>query len=164
MPANGETATVTTNPSVPVDISLNLLKREMALRGKLCLALEAMVGVCLTDTLRRNEMPWHLFSVQRFRWIEVQCAYMVSVTVQIKVFASLQLHKGQSTTVTPKCHALYNFICEKGSVNPQKVGMLSKISVIPPLRQPAYLTCLNLKSIVRVNVWENNVVTRFPTL
>lgn len=33
MPANGETATVTTNPSVPVDISLNLLKREMALRG-----------------------------------------------------------------------------------------------------------------------------------
>lgn len=35
MPANGETATVTTNPSVPVDISLNLLKREMALRGPL---------------------------------------------------------------------------------------------------------------------------------
>ena len=33
MPANGETATVTTNPSVPVDISLNLLKREMALGG-----------------------------------------------------------------------------------------------------------------------------------
>lgn len=48
MPANGETATVTTNPSVPVDISLNLLKREMALRGKLCLDLEVMVGVCLT--------------------------------------------------------------------------------------------------------------------
>nr|XP_046252511.1 integrator complex subunit 11 [Scatophagus argus] len=35
MPANGETATVTTNPSVPVDISLNLLKREMALQGPL---------------------------------------------------------------------------------------------------------------------------------
>uniref|UniRef100_A0A3B4TGY2 Integrator complex subunit 11 n=1 Tax=Seriola dumerili TaxID=41447 RepID=A0A3B4TGY2_SERDU len=35
MPANGETATVTTNPSVPVDISLNLLKREMALGGNL---------------------------------------------------------------------------------------------------------------------------------
>uniref|UniRef100_A0A7N6B255 Integrator complex subunit 11 n=1 Tax=Anabas testudineus TaxID=64144 RepID=A0A7N6B255_ANATE len=35
MPANGETATVTTNPSVPVDISLNLLKREMALGGTL---------------------------------------------------------------------------------------------------------------------------------
>ncbi|XP_075897878.1 integrator complex subunit 11 [Nelusetta ayraudi] len=35
MPANGETATMTTNPSVPVDISLNLLKREMALRGPL---------------------------------------------------------------------------------------------------------------------------------
>ncbi|KAM9855331.1 integrator complex subunit 11 isoform 1-T1 [Aulostomus maculatus] len=35
MPANGETATVTTNPSVPVDISLNLLKREMALGGPL---------------------------------------------------------------------------------------------------------------------------------
>lgn len=33
MPANGETTTVTTNPSVPVDISLNLLKREMALGG-----------------------------------------------------------------------------------------------------------------------------------
>ena len=33
MPANGETVTVTTNPSVPVDISLNLLKREMALGG-----------------------------------------------------------------------------------------------------------------------------------
>lgn len=33
MPANGETATVSTNPSVPVDISLNLLKREMALGG-----------------------------------------------------------------------------------------------------------------------------------
>lgn len=33
MPANGETATVTTNPSVPVDISLNLLKREMVLGG-----------------------------------------------------------------------------------------------------------------------------------
>ncbi|MED6235476.1 hypothetical protein ATANTOWER_027185 [Ataeniobius toweri] len=31
MPANGETVTVTTNPSVPVDMSLNLLKREMAL-------------------------------------------------------------------------------------------------------------------------------------
>ncbi|XP_056279978.1 integrator complex subunit 11 [Pseudoliparis swirei] len=35
MPANGETVTVTTNPSVPVDISLNLLKREMALGGPL---------------------------------------------------------------------------------------------------------------------------------
>lgn len=33
MPANGETAAVTTNPSVPVDISLNLLKRETALGG-----------------------------------------------------------------------------------------------------------------------------------
>ncbi|KAF7696221.1 integrator complex subunit 11 [Silurus meridionalis] len=35
MPANGETTTVTTNPSVPVDISLNLLKREIALGGPL---------------------------------------------------------------------------------------------------------------------------------
>ncbi|XP_052397402.1 integrator complex subunit 11 [Carassius carassius] len=35
MPANGETTTVVTNPSVPVDISLNLLKREMALGGPL---------------------------------------------------------------------------------------------------------------------------------
>ncbi|KAF7666119.1 hypothetical protein LDENG_00120770 [Lucifuga dentata] len=35
MPANGETATVSTNPSVPVDISLKLLKREMALGGSL---------------------------------------------------------------------------------------------------------------------------------
>ncbi|TNM86622.1 hypothetical protein fugu_006852 [Takifugu bimaculatus] len=35
MPANGETVTVTTNPSVPVDISLNLLKREMVLGGPL---------------------------------------------------------------------------------------------------------------------------------
>lgn len=35
MPANGETATVETNPSVPVDISLNLLKREMELGGPL---------------------------------------------------------------------------------------------------------------------------------
>lgn len=35
MPANGETVTVTTNPSVPVDISLGLLKREMALGGPL---------------------------------------------------------------------------------------------------------------------------------
>ncbi|XP_016088936.1 integrator complex subunit 11-like [Sinocyclocheilus grahami] len=33
MPANGETTTIVTNPSVPVDISLNLLKREMALGG-----------------------------------------------------------------------------------------------------------------------------------
>ncbi|XP_023690949.1 integrator complex subunit 11 [Paramormyrops kingsleyae] len=35
MPANGETATIATNPSVPVDISLNLLKREAALGGPL---------------------------------------------------------------------------------------------------------------------------------
>ncbi|XP_054645839.1 integrator complex subunit 11 [Dunckerocampus dactyliophorus] len=35
MPANGETATVTTNPRVPVDMSLNLLKREVALGGPL---------------------------------------------------------------------------------------------------------------------------------
>ncbi|XP_005166266.1 integrator complex subunit 11 isoform X1 [Danio rerio] len=35
MPANGETTTIVTNPSVPVDISLNLLKREMALGGPL---------------------------------------------------------------------------------------------------------------------------------
>ncbi|KAJ8016925.1 hypothetical protein DPEC_G00012420 [Dallia pectoralis] len=35
MPANGETITVLTNPSVPVDISLSLLKREMALGGPL---------------------------------------------------------------------------------------------------------------------------------
>lgn len=33
MPANGETVMITTNPSVPVDISLNLLKREMVLGG-----------------------------------------------------------------------------------------------------------------------------------
>ncbi|KAA0706679.1 Integrator complex subunit 11 [Triplophysa tibetana] len=35
MPANGETTTIVTNPNVPVDISLNLLKREMALGGPL---------------------------------------------------------------------------------------------------------------------------------
>uniref|UniRef100_A0A3Q2CNZ4 Integrator complex subunit 11 n=1 Tax=Cyprinodon variegatus TaxID=28743 RepID=A0A3Q2CNZ4_CYPVA len=35
MPANGETTSVITNPSVPVDMSLNLLKREMALGGPL---------------------------------------------------------------------------------------------------------------------------------
>uniref|UniRef100_A0A671N2C6 Integrator complex subunit 11 n=1 Tax=Sinocyclocheilus anshuiensis TaxID=1608454 RepID=A0A671N2C6_9TELE len=35
MPANGETTSVVKNPSVPVDISLNLLKREMALGGPL---------------------------------------------------------------------------------------------------------------------------------
>ncbi|PWA31887.1 hypothetical protein CCH79_00006413, partial [Gambusia affinis] len=35
MPANGETTAVMTNPSVPVDISLNLLKREMVLGGPL---------------------------------------------------------------------------------------------------------------------------------
>ncbi|XP_056589806.1 integrator complex subunit 11 [Triplophysa dalaica] len=35
MPANGETTTVVTNPNLPVDISLNLLKREMALGGPL---------------------------------------------------------------------------------------------------------------------------------
>ncbi|XP_069039795.1 integrator complex subunit 11 isoform X2 [Lepisosteus oculatus] len=35
MPANGETATVVTNPNVPVDISLNLLKREASLGGPL---------------------------------------------------------------------------------------------------------------------------------
>uniref|UniRef100_A0A8C1CUU3 Integrator complex subunit 11 n=1 Tax=Cyprinus carpio carpio TaxID=630221 RepID=A0A8C1CUU3_CYPCA len=32
---NGETTSIVTNPSVPVDISLNLLKREMALGGPL---------------------------------------------------------------------------------------------------------------------------------
>ncbi|KAM6371497.1 integrator complex subunit 11 isoform 1-T4 [Pluvialis apricaria] len=31
MPANGETTTIFTNPSIPVDISLGLLKREMAI-------------------------------------------------------------------------------------------------------------------------------------
>ncbi|XP_077367959.1 integrator complex subunit 11 isoform X2 [Festucalex cinctus] len=35
MPANGETTAVTTNPKVPVDMSLNLLKREMTLGGPL---------------------------------------------------------------------------------------------------------------------------------
>uniref|UniRef100_A0A8C9S8K1 Integrator complex subunit 11 n=1 Tax=Scleropages formosus TaxID=113540 RepID=A0A8C9S8K1_SCLFO len=35
MPANGETTTIPTNPSVPVDISLNLLKREAAFGGPL---------------------------------------------------------------------------------------------------------------------------------
>ncbi|TRY71333.1 hypothetical protein DNTS_016573 [Danionella cerebrum] len=35
MPANGETTTVVTNPSVPVDISLGLLKRELELGGPL---------------------------------------------------------------------------------------------------------------------------------
>lgn len=37
MPANGETTSVITNPSVPVDMSLNLLKREMALGGEVYL-------------------------------------------------------------------------------------------------------------------------------
>lgn len=31
MPANGETTTIFTNPSIPVDISLGLLKRETAI-------------------------------------------------------------------------------------------------------------------------------------
>lgn len=31
MPANGETTTIFTNPSIPVDIALGLLKRETAL-------------------------------------------------------------------------------------------------------------------------------------
>lgn len=43
MPANGETVTVTTDPSVPVDISLNLLKREMALGGLCFISKEALV-------------------------------------------------------------------------------------------------------------------------
>lgn len=30
MPANGETTTIFTNPSIPVDISLGILKRETA--------------------------------------------------------------------------------------------------------------------------------------
>lgn len=42
MPANGETTTVTTNPSVPVDISLNLLKREMALGGTFLLTVSKL--------------------------------------------------------------------------------------------------------------------------
>ena len=50
MPANGETTTVTTNPSVPVDISLNLLKREMALGGEYstqhCITLTAKLANC----------------------------------------------------------------------------------------------------------------------
>uniref|UniRef100_A0A8C2TD80 Integrator complex subunit 11 n=1 Tax=Coturnix japonica TaxID=93934 RepID=A0A8C2TD80_COTJA len=33
MPANGETTTIFTNPSIPVDISLGLLKRETAIEG-----------------------------------------------------------------------------------------------------------------------------------
>ena len=44
MPANGETVTVTTNPSVPVDMSLNLLKREMALGGIFCPVVEGGSG------------------------------------------------------------------------------------------------------------------------
>lgn len=59
MPANGETATVTTNPSVPVDISLNLLKREMALRGEWSLAKEFFL---------RSPSLWILFSPQ---WLKV---------------------------------------------------------------------------------------------
>lgn len=56
MPANGETATVTTNPSVPVDISLNLLKREMALGGRFFADGFETLGICcLVHTLRRNE-------------------------------------------------------------------------------------------------------------
>jgi len=31
MPANGETTTIFTNPSIPVDIALGLLKRETAI-------------------------------------------------------------------------------------------------------------------------------------
>lgn len=36
MPANGETVTLPTSPSIPVGISLGLLKREMAqgMRGR----------------------------------------------------------------------------------------------------------------------------------
>lgn len=45
MPANGETTTVGTNPSVPVDISLNLLKREMALGGALGAELSAQLAL-----------------------------------------------------------------------------------------------------------------------
>lgn len=45
MPANGETTTVSTNPSVPVDISLNLLKREMALGGALGAELSAQLAL-----------------------------------------------------------------------------------------------------------------------
>lgn len=45
MPANGETTTVTTNPSVPVDISLNLLKREMALGGTVARCITSLVAV-----------------------------------------------------------------------------------------------------------------------
>lgn len=45
MPANGETTTVGTNPSVPVDISLHLLKREMALGGALGAELSAQLAL-----------------------------------------------------------------------------------------------------------------------
>ncbi len=52
MPANGETATVTTNPSVPVDMSLNLLKREMALGGTFSFINSwETLGVCLIHSV-----------------------------------------------------------------------------------------------------------------
>lgn len=36
MPFNGETATIATNPNIPVDISLGLLKKETALSKSVC--------------------------------------------------------------------------------------------------------------------------------
>uniref|UniRef100_A0A672H4H2 Integrator complex subunit 11 n=1 Tax=Salarias fasciatus TaxID=181472 RepID=A0A672H4H2_SALFA len=57
MPANGETATVTTNPSVPVDISLNLLKREMSLGGILSIVVSIVLvnGAYISFTLVSSE-------------------------------------------------------------------------------------------------------------
>ena len=41
MPANGETVTFDTLPSIPVDMSLNLLKRHTQQACKLCRAIRA---------------------------------------------------------------------------------------------------------------------------
>jgi hypothetical protein len=48
MPANGETVTLPTSPSIPVGISLGLLKREMAqgMRGSLGHWWQVTGGLC----------------------------------------------------------------------------------------------------------------------
>lgn len=111
MPANGETATMTTNPSVPVDISLNLLKREMALRGKSCLHFSLSAPHAakkLSDT-----GPLLLYFLPQ--WFKVD-----SRTVQVyphgfssssdESVCSFALHKRQHTSVAAKCRALYDFM------------------------------------------------------
>jgi len=82
MPANGESVTISTVPTVPVDVSLSLLKRTMSDTGK---SADCFLSCNLCELLHVN---FSSFIVLLFYYLDMLLTFSISYSFGITINSS----------------------------------------------------------------------------